>query len=286
MAWDKMIKPKRGVGIGFRDMHMFNQALLARQGWRLIQKPDSLCARVLKSKYYPNGELLDTVFATDASQSWRGVEFGLELLKRGLIWRVGNGKSIQIQRDQWIPRHEGLKTANFIRRSRLRWVNQIIDPITKNWNQELINQIFNPCDAHEILKIKIPSRETEDCVAWHYENSGRFTVKSAYKLAMSLKVTGPQTSSSSANRDDRSIWDLIWKAKIPGKIKIFAWRIATNTLATKVNKCKRTIVTDNKCDICGSTDENEYHAVKECTKSKALRYMMRDHWSLPKEKAF
>ena len=122
MAWDKLTKPKRGGGIGFRDMHLFNQALLARQGWRLLQKPDSLCAKVLKSKYYPNGELLDTVFASDASQSWRGIEFGLELLKKGLIWRVGNGKSIQIQRDQWIPRQAGLKTTSFIRRSRLRWV--------------------------------------------------------------------------------------------------------------------------------------------------------------------
>lgn len=96
MSWDRMTKPKRARGIGFRDMHLFNQALLARQGWRLIQNPDSLCARVLKSKYYPNGDLLDTVFASDASPAWRGIEFGLQVLKKGLIWRVGNGKRIQI----------------------------------------------------------------------------------------------------------------------------------------------------------------------------------------------
>ena len=129
MAWDKLIKPKRGGGIGFRDMHMFNQALLARQGWRLLQKSDSLCAKVLKSKYYPNGELLDTVFASEASQSWRGIEFRLELLKKGLIWRVGDGKSIQIQRDQWIPRQAGLKTANFIRRSRYAGLINSSNPV-------------------------------------------------------------------------------------------------------------------------------------------------------------
>lgn len=85
------------------NMHLFNQTLLARQSWRLLQNPGSLCARVLKSKYYPHGNLLDTVFSTDASQAWRVIEWGLELLKEGLIWRVGNGKNIQIQRDQWIP---------------------------------------------------------------------------------------------------------------------------------------------------------------------------------------
>ena len=70
------------------------------------------------------------------------------------------------------------------------------------------------------------------------------------------------------------------------KIKIFAWRIATNTLATKVNKCRRTIVPDKTCVICGNVDENEYHAVVECTKSKALRHMMRDYWKIPNEQAF
>jgi hypothetical protein len=77
-------------------MKLFNQALLARQAWRLLVKLNSLCARLLKSKYYPNGNLLDTVFPSDTSTSWKGVEHGLELLKKGVIWRIGDGEKIQI----------------------------------------------------------------------------------------------------------------------------------------------------------------------------------------------
>lgn len=145
-----------------------------------MQRPDSLCARVLKSKYYPKGDLLDTVFASDASQVWRGIEHGLELLKKGLVWRVGNGKRIQIQRDQWIPRRSGLKVANFKRRSRLRWVNQLMKPNEKEWDEALIHQLFYEFDAMEICKIKLPRRDIEDCVAWHGEKSGSFSVRSAY----------------------------------------------------------------------------------------------------------
>ena len=69
-------------GIGFWDFRLFNQALLARQAWRLLTIPDSLCARVLRAKYYPNGRLEDTVFAGNPSSSWQGVAHGLELLKK------------------------------------------------------------------------------------------------------------------------------------------------------------------------------------------------------------
>ena len=86
-AWENLTKPKGKGGLGFRDMHLFNQALLARQAWRLVQQPDSLCARLLKAKYYPSGDLLDTAFIQNQSQTWQGVLHGLELLKKGIIWR-------------------------------------------------------------------------------------------------------------------------------------------------------------------------------------------------------
>jgi hypothetical protein len=92
LACENLIKPMNKGGMGFRDMALFNQALLARQAWRLIQNPGSLCARVLKAKYFPHGDILDTVFASDASPAWRGVEFGLELLRKGIIKRIGDGR--------------------------------------------------------------------------------------------------------------------------------------------------------------------------------------------------
>jgi hypothetical protein len=74
--------------MGFRDMKMFNQALLARQAWRLLQNPESLCAQVLRAKYYPNGNLIETVFTGNASSTWQTIEYGLELLKKRVIWRI------------------------------------------------------------------------------------------------------------------------------------------------------------------------------------------------------
>lgn len=98
-VWDMMIKPKNRGGMGFRDFRLLNQALLAQQAWRLISNPDSLCAQVLKARYYPDGRLEDTVFSGNASPTWQAVVHGLDLLKKGLIWRIGDGSSVCIWRD-------------------------------------------------------------------------------------------------------------------------------------------------------------------------------------------
>ena len=44
---------RRMVGSVLGDLHLFNLAMLAWQGWRLLTNPESLCAQVLRPKYFP-----------------------------------------------------------------------------------------------------------------------------------------------------------------------------------------------------------------------------------------
>jgi hypothetical protein len=81
---------------------------------------------LLKVKYYPQGELVDTVFPREASPTWRSIEYGLELLKKGIIWRVRPGSKINIWRDPWTPRPPSFKVCLKKGRSRLRWVAQLM----------------------------------------------------------------------------------------------------------------------------------------------------------------
>ena len=81
--------PKKRGGMGFRDLHSFNIAMLAKQVWRLLSNPDSLCARVMRARYYPDGKLLNAKLKSGSSYTWQSVLAGLECFKRGCIWRVG-----------------------------------------------------------------------------------------------------------------------------------------------------------------------------------------------------
>jgi hypothetical protein len=51
MSWKRMGMAKEWGGLGFRGLELFNLSLLAKQGWRLLQRPDSLAATIIKEKY-------------------------------------------------------------------------------------------------------------------------------------------------------------------------------------------------------------------------------------------
>lgn len=44
MGWDHMRLSKQISGMGFRDLESFNLAMLVKQGWKILQHPESLMA--------------------------------------------------------------------------------------------------------------------------------------------------------------------------------------------------------------------------------------------------
>lgn len=176
-------QPKRCGGMGFRDLQLFNQALLAKQAWRLIEYPDSLCAQVLMAKYYPNGVLIDTVFTGNALSTWKAIEYGLELLKKGIVWRIGNGAEVRIWRDPWIPRGPSCRLITLRGRCHLKGVAELLRT-DGTWNTTLLHQYFHQADIEEIVKIKRSQRLETDFVAWFPDKKGHFSVKSAYSLGL------------------------------------------------------------------------------------------------------
>jgi hypothetical protein len=105
LSWETLTKPKNEGGLGFRDLYGFNMAMLARQGWRMLTNPDSLCARVLKARYFPNTSMLEATASAGISYSWRSILKGISLLKEGLIWRIGDGRTtVNIWTDAWLSR--------------------------------------------------------------------------------------------------------------------------------------------------------------------------------------
>lgn len=78
--WRRLCSPKSQGGMGFRDFEAFNQALLAKQKWRILNYSQSLAAHIYKSRYYPRGSFLDASFGNNSSYVRHSLIYGRKLL--------------------------------------------------------------------------------------------------------------------------------------------------------------------------------------------------------------
>ena len=95
VSWKKLCRPKAEGGMGFKDLKVFNLALLAKQGWRLQQNPNSLAHRIMKAKYFSSTSFLEAHLGKKPSYIWRSIMAARNIINEGAWWVVGNGKSIE-----------------------------------------------------------------------------------------------------------------------------------------------------------------------------------------------
>ena len=105
-----------------------------------MEKPDSLCARVLRGRYFPDGNLLQAACPRSASPTWRAIVKGREALKEGLIRRIGDGRTTEIWHDRWITGTISMKPICRISDTPVQLVADLIEEDTGTWNKNLIQQ--------------------------------------------------------------------------------------------------------------------------------------------------
>ncbi|EEC76673.1 hypothetical protein OsI_14649 [Oryza sativa Indica Group] len=134
----------------------------------IFKIPDSVCDELTKA-------IRNFCFSGNASPGWRGIEYGVELLKKGIIWRVGNGLSIRIWRDPWLPRDSTRRPITKKGNCRLRWVSELLQE-NGEWDVDKVQNTFWPIDTDSILKIRTAGGRETDFAAWHPDRLGRFSL--------------------------------------------------------------------------------------------------------------
>ena len=257
--WERLCHAKIRGGIGFRDFSCFNQALIAKQGWRILHNPDSLMAQILKAKYFKHSSFMEVKLGSNPSFVWRSILWGRQVLHKGLRWRIGNGKHVKISGNNWVKNFEIPRANSQPSLPMEAVVAELIDESNK-WREDLIVQSFSKEAAERILRTPLPKSPRPDKLVWHFDIHGIYSVKSGYKLAVNLKFPDKPSCSDSS----KTMWKVIWANDIPEKVKIFIWRAAQNMSPTVENLWKRKIVGDPVCQRCCSMSEDVFHALVEC----------------------
>ncbi|KAA3456692.1 reverse transcriptase [Gossypium australe] len=262
-GWEPLCKPKDAGGMGFKDLVLFNKALLAKQVWRILTQPKCLLAKVLKALYYPHFDILAAKIGSYPSFTWRSICSARELIENGLLWRVGNGSGINIWNDPWLPGRENNRVS--IQRILPNWttVNQLINCETFTWNEELILNIFDVDTAKRILSIPIAEGRSEDLRVWKYEGSGEYTVKSGYQV-----LSSEYLQNTTVTFPDGVIYfefyKSLWALHNPAKIKIYTWRLFNNFLPHLCNLVRKTLSVEIVCPLCKEGPEDADHLMWSC----------------------
>ncbi|GMN71406.1 hypothetical protein TIFTF001_054089 [Ficus carica] len=98
----------------------------------------------------------------------------------------------------------------------------------------------------------------EETLLWIGDNSGKFTVKSPFRIACGFFDSQAVT------------WKKIWKAKLHERLKFFLRKIASGALPTKERMQWANPEGNGECLICSAVPESASHLSSQCSMAKFI----------------
>ncbi|XP_027158241.1 uncharacterized protein LOC113759861 [Coffea eugenioides] len=265
-SWHKLTQEKELGGLGFRDLQNFNRVMLGKQVWKLVTDHDSLVAKVLKAKYYPRQSIFICKVPHNASWIWQSLVGVREMVEKGTIKKIGNGKNIRVWEDRWIPEHP---QGKLIIVKPQKYVVQKVGDLIHNFRRKrpLIFKLFQEEEAKKMLRIPISLANRDDCFFWPYSGNGQYTVAFAYKeisRQRSLQQQQREVIGEGPSWGKEKLWKHLWK------LKLFIWKCMNSALPVNEKIYTRTRMGDLICKRCGEDIETLEHLFFHCRLTKEV----------------
>ncbi|GJT78577.1 reverse transcriptase [Tanacetum coccineum] len=157
----------------------------------------------------------------------------IRLISQGSAWNIGNGQSVDIWNDKWLP---GIS---------------------------LLELRPSECEFQKVCDLMV-----DDGSAWDVEGTTHknFTVRDAYKKGLAnIGLT------NNLSYLETQICSSLWKATILMKVKLFIWRTWPNSLPTICNLQRRHVILNNGlCVHCNDPNEDVQHALFQCDRVRQV----------------
>lgn len=179
----------------------------------------------------------------------------------------------------WLPRDGLMRSVCCIEENAPQKASELIDQSSRVWNKKMVQEFFIPMDSEVIGSIPLATSTQEDFWAWHYEESGVFSVRSAYTMLVHNREKRTAWLDRSAGRSDTKSeekeWSQLWKVRVPSKVRVFLWRLSRQSIPTRDVRHRRNMSPNSSCSICGDMDSWK-HSLLDC-------FMVKGVWTLEKE---
>ncbi|XP_026451472.1 uncharacterized protein LOC113351752 [Papaver somniferum] len=167
IKWDWFISNKNKGGLGLRSLENLNKELVVKLAWRFINDTDSLWSSLLRAKYLRNSNFQTVKKPQRCSSTWSALLSVRTILSEGVLWSIGDGSSVKIWSDPWVPKIQGFKPSNPLQLPvNISRVCDLIIHNERKWNESLIHQLFSPYESAQILGIRIFKNPSPDKLVW------------------------------------------------------------------------------------------------------------------------
>lgn len=102
VPWQSVAAPRDRGGLGLRRMKDTNIAFMLKLEWGIYKGSNALWAKVLRGKYGVTHTSSPWRISASASPLWRAISKSWPLLQEGIVWEMGDGRSIHFWTDKWL----------------------------------------------------------------------------------------------------------------------------------------------------------------------------------------
>jgi hypothetical protein len=158
-------------GMGFKNLQAFNLAMLGKQAWNLVTKPNTLITKMFRARYFPNFDFIEASIGHNLSYVWRSIWSSKSVIKGGSRWSIGTRENINIWDQNWlmeglsIPRPTYLQPFGDISK-----VQDLIMNNSKSWDFDKIRGIFDSNIVRSIAKTPLLGSVRDDTLVRKLEH--------------------------------------------------------------------------------------------------------------------
>ncbi|CAH1436138.1 unnamed protein product [Lactuca virosa] len=260
VKWNDICKPKIYGGLGVKNLRKWNDALLAKHVWNVINSKNSLWVQWVKSNYIGNRNFWDILQKKSMSWTWKRFLEVRKIVRPHVVSCVGNGMNTSLWHDWWHP--IGILCSIISRRD---WVSNgfsdsslVSDVLVYDcytWPVEWVN-IFPGLKDAPMFCIEPNLR---DVAGWRD------------KKGICKQFSCKQVWWDINNFEDQVPWhDIVWYGNCIPRNSFILWMAILNRLKTQ-DRVRGWEVSGNLlCPFCAVTPDSHVHLFFKCDYSQLI----------------
>lgn len=213
-----------------------------------------------EKEYLGNKTFGQVVRKPGDSHFWSGLMKVKDLFLANGMFKVNNGHATRFWEDKWLGnftlQHKYPSLYNIVRYKHTTVATVLGSvPLNVSFRRGLQGENLGSWYALVNRVAGLSLNPSKDTFRWSLHQNGKFSSQSMYAALIGREIPRQET--------------LIWKLRIPLKIKIFCWFLTRGVILTKDNLIKRKWNGSKKCVFC-SHDETIPHLFFDCHYARFL----------------